>query len=285
MEANAQRIISYEEHVEELSAILSAHDMKRDKQQLDLLLGQMKAMEKNYHDTLKELAGVKSQLRELTEAIGEPKQGMLAQIAYDAEAKLAEQYNAVKKIGHSLNEGAKRIVEKFKEIGIKALNNVCKFLGIKEKLVALRDCARSNETAMKNSIEKIEKVEHELGAAKLHAKNVLRALSGKETLAAEEGKKSRFFEAIKSPYRRQQEKYAKRHEKLSRAIDKFDSLEKAANGYRGNDKSNRESVKEKLAGNQEAIKAKEQSQKEAQQAQKETKQHEKQERQHDNAAR
>lgn len=277
MEANAQ-VIQFK-NVEELFKMLIACDRVREERQISILLEQMNEMEKNYSATLKELADVKVKLNELTETAGGAKQSKISQIANDAEAKLARQYDAVKKIGHSLNEGAKRIVEKFKEIGIKALDNVCKFLGIKEKLVELRDCARSSETAMKNAIEKIEKVEYELGATTLHAKNVLRALSGKEALSPEEGKKSRFFETIKSPYRKQQRKYARRYEKLSHAINKFGSLEKAASVYR--DSKNRDSIKEKLSENKEATKSKELDRKEAQQ----TKQQEKKEKQYDNIAR
>lgn len=126
---------------------------------------------------------------------------------------------------------------------------------------------------MKSSIEKIEKVESELGAAKFHAKNVIKALAGKETLATDIDKKSKFFEALKKPYIKQQEKYAQRCEKLDKAIGKFDSLEKAADAVK-----DRSSVKVKLSDNKKILDTKAAKQKNMPQQEKAEKHHENPER-------
>lgn len=270
---------------EELAKILMACNRLREEQQVSILLEQIKEMEKSYSATLKELDAVKTQLKDLSQGVAEAKRSSLSQIINETDARLTEQRNVLQKIGKSLNEGAKHIVEKFKQIGIKALNNVCTFLGIKEKLTELRDCARSNEMTMKSSVEKIEKVESELAAVKLHAKNVIRALAGKETAVSENEKKSKFFESLKAPYLKQQKKYAQKCEKLNKAIEKFDSLEKNANAGR-----NKDSVIEKLSDNKKILDSKAAEQDMQQQEnktaeQKDTRQQEKAEKQHDNAAR
>ena len=281
MNANQQNIEPINmENVKELMQILTVCNKLMEQQQINLLMEQMKEMEKNYTATLKELASVKKQLnkvqlKNLSQEVAEPEQNIQLQIANEAENKLAKQYDVLKKIGENLNKRAKQIVEKFKDIGVKALDNVCKFLGIKEKLITLRDCARSNEMTMKSSIEKIEKVESELGAAKLHAKNVIRTLVGKETLTPDIEKKSKFFETLKKPYMQQQEKYAQRCEKLEKAIGKFDTLEKAADAVKV---KNRSSVKEKISDNKKILDTKAAEQKDTHQKEKSEKHHENPER-------
>ena len=281
MSANQQNIESINmENVKELMQILTVCNKLMEKQQINLLMEQMKEMEKSYAAVQKELESVKKQLnkeklKNLSQEVMEPEQNSLLQIANEAESKLAKQHDVLKKIGENLNTRAKQIVEKFKNVGINALNKVCEFLGIKEKLIALRDCVRSNEMTMKSSIEKIEKVESELGAAKLHAKNAIRALAGKETLTPNIEKKSKFFEALKKPYMKQQEKYAQRCEKLNKAIGKFDSLEKAADAV---NVKNRSSVKEKLSDNKKILDDKAAAQKDMPQQEKSEKNHENPER-------
>lgn len=285
MSTNQQNIESFEalkmENVKELMQILTVYNKLMEKQQINLLMEQMKEMQKNYTATQKELASVKKQLNKVQlknlsqEVAKPPEQNSLLQITNEAEDKLAKQHDVLKKTGENMNKRARQIVEKFKNIGIIALNNVCEFLGIKEKLIALRDCARSNEMTMKSSVEKIEKVESEFGTAKFHAKNAIRVLAGKETLQADIEKKSKFFETLKKLYMKRQEKYAQRCEKLDKAIGKFDSLEKAADAVKV---KNRNSVIDKLSDNKKILDVKAAEQKDALQQEKSEKHHENPER-------
>lgn len=235
------------DNVEELISILNMCNKTKEQMQISMLLEQMQEMEENYASVLQELADVKDKLNNIQLNNKEVKNNVV-QISDEVGRDITEKHHNLQNIRENLNAGAKQVVQKFKDVGVTALNNVCGFLGIKEKLIQLRDDARSNEMKMKASIEKIEKIESELGATILHAKNMGRAIAGKETLTEKSGKKSKFFNMLKKPYMKHQAKYAKQCEKLNKAIEKFDSLEKAA----GNVK-NRDSVINKLSDNKKIV--------------------------------
>lgn len=241
------------ENIKELLRILEDSGKTHEKEQISLLIEQMEEMNKNYAATLRELETVKTQLKNYSQQgipITESRQrANLLLMTNEVGDKLAAQHNDLQQDRKSLDEKAKQVVENFKKAGISALNNVCDFLGIKEKLIKYRDIARSNEMTMKTSVEKIETVESELNAAKTHAKNVFRAMSGREIMDAANVKESKFFKRLKAPYLKRQNKYAKRYEKLNRAIAKFDSLENAAhpsNKYSHIDSEKDSSKKETL---------------------------------------
>lgn len=220
------------DNTEELLKILAACYKLREEQQINLLVGQMKEMEKNYVSVQQELNAVRKQLDALTKGMTPDTKERLFQTAEDIESKAAEQHKNLHSIGRHLESKSKQIVQKFKEIGISALDKVAQFLGIKEKLIILRDNARSNERAMINSIEKLEKIEREFAATKFHAKNMARSIVGKETPLAPPDKKNKLFEMLKAPYIKRLKKYSKRVARLNKSIAKYDSLEKKAQEIR-----------------------------------------------------
>lgn len=240
------------ENVDELLKILFAAKMLREGQQVDILLNRMSEMEKNYSSVLQELADVKEQLGGILDraengTMIQQHKGVFTQLAEQMDNKIAESYQKLQEVKSDLNAKAKQVVQKFRDSGVAALNNVCEFLGIKEKLIAMRDNARSLDMDMQNSIEKIDKIETELGSAVSHLKNVGRTIAGKESPnAADHGQNkllSKIFALVRQPYINQQSKYAERAEKLDKAIEKFNSLEKKA------------SVLEKLSANKQELSA------------------------------
>lgn len=247
-------------NVKELMNILKDHSMTMEEQQIHMLLDQMTEMEKNYKAMQQELASVKMKLNKMQlDNLSQTPTKADNIIPFSTAAKLENnveeirtqiegRYHNLQSIGKSLDTAAKQIIQKFKEIGISALNNVCTFLGIKEKMIQLRDDARSNEQAMKTAIEKIERVESELGAAMFHAGNAVKIMSGKEALTEGSGKENKFFAMLKKLYSKFQAKYAKQYEKFNKAVEKLDTLEKAAQSIR-----NRDSVREKLADNKKIV--------------------------------
>lgn len=235
-------------NVVELQKILLAVNKLREEQQINMLVDQMQEMANNYSAVLQELSDVKEQLKDL-QPLEDSQKGVLSQIATEVDSKVTSQYYNLQNTAKDLNEKAKTVVQRFKETGITALNKVCDFLGIKEKLIAMRDQAQSNAMTMQNSVEKIEKVESEISAAKFHAKNAVKSIFGKETVASPDAKKSKFFERIKAPYVRLQQKYSEKVEKLNKAIGKFDSLEKTVQGI----KEKKKSLTEKLEDNKKIV--------------------------------
>ncbi len=214
--------------VEELLKILSVANMIREKQQISILLEQMREMEKNQISMMQQLADVKLQLNVTLEKMengyaGRDRTNILRNIT-EQEGKVMEaQKQHLQDIKTDLNTKAKKLVQKFRDTGIKALNNVCGFLGIQEKLIKMRDHAKSFAIDMQTAFEKITGLENEFESAMEHIKNAGRIAAGKENIIPKAD-----IEKMKKRYKHYQEIYRQRAEKLDRAIEKFAALEQKA---------------------------------------------------------
>lgn len=73
-----------------------------------------------------------------------------------------------------------------------ALNHVCEFLGVKESLTQIRESLLQSAKEMQSSMDKIDQVAGELRATTTHAKNVGRAMVGKEAQEVAQPKRADF---------------------------------------------------------------------------------------------
>ena len=244
-------------NVEELMKILVVANMLHEQQQVGLLMNHIAESEKNHAAVMQELAGIKEQLNELlsrTENASEISKSRKAfsTLTEQTEVRIKAQGEKIQSIKQDLNQKAKHVVQGFKNTGVKALNGVCSFLGIQEKLIAMRDQARSAEVDMKNAVEKIDAVEKELSGAATHLGNAGRIVTGREKSMSEERAKTQdekkgpaLFRLLRNYYQKHQDTYAKRVEKLNGAIEKCRTLEQKA------------SVLKQLSENKEKVAAKE----------------------------
>ncbi len=262
------------EKVVELLKILTVANMVREQQQVNILLEQMQRMEENQLSMMQELADVKQQLNTVMEKMeaSSARKGVLSKVSEQVDRGLAAQHQhlqdmkpsvtthpcslisgeAVQDMKQDLNTKAGEVTQKFRDMGTKALNNVCGFLGVKEKMIAMRDKARSAEVDMQIAVEKITAVENEFSAAKAHLKTAGRITVGKEPdlgiKADEKADRRRLspLNIMKKIYLKHQKKYADRVAKLDRAIKKVDLLEKRASvlDKLSDNKENLDSVKE-----------------------------------------
>ena len=242
------------EKVVELLKILTVANMVREQQQVNILLEQMQRMEENQLSMMRELADVKQQLNTVIEKMEESsaRKGVLSKVSEQVDRGLAAQHQHLQDMKQDLNTKAGEVTQKFRDMGTKALNNVCGFLGVKEKMIAMRDKARSAEVDMQIAVEKITAVENELSAAKAHLKTAGRITVGKEPdlgiKTDEKADRRRLspLNMMKKIYLKHQKKYADRVAKLDRAIKKVDLLEKRASvlDKLSDNKENLDSVKE-----------------------------------------
>lgn len=223
-------------NMDELMKILMVVRNMQAGQQINLLLDQMDEMERNHAEVMRELADIKQMLNEvLAKPIHQPIRercqevtARLMEQAADASERLHQQVLGFRQ---DLDNKAEKVVQNFKNAGVKALNNVCDFLGIQEKLITMRDEARSSEMRMKNIVEKVDQVEKELSKILTHAKNMGRIITGKEEKLSNEQDTHRSIaplQILKKHFLKSQEKYSERTEKLEKKIEMFRSLERKA---------------------------------------------------------
>lgn len=246
------------QNVEDLQKILRIANMLNEQQQIQILLNHIAESEKNHAAVMQELNAIRSQLNEILDKTADNPAvpGKFGKLMEQAGSTMAVEKQKLQNIKQDLNEKAKQVMQNVENKGLKALNNVCSFLGIQEKLIEMRDHARSAEMDMKNAVAKLDGIEKELSSAAAHIGNVGRIVTNKESdvsvdkgKEATENKGKALFRMLRKHFQKRQDTYAKREERLTGAIEKFQDLEQKASVI-GKLSENREKVaaNEKEAG-------------------------------------
>lgn len=215
--------------VEELLKILVDLNMSQSQQSVSLLMNYMNDVDENFFNVLQELDAVKEQLANIqnTPQAREIRH-TLSQLAGKMGEKITSLQEQVRGWRAALNEKAAQLVQNFKEHGIVALDHVCSFLGVKDTMAQMRESLLAHAEQMQGSMDTIDKVSRELREASTHAKNVGRAMAGKEALEVPEAKESGFFHQMKRPYRSMENFCTKQAEKLEKGIADMEKLERSA---------------------------------------------------------
>lgn len=215
--------------MEELLKILIDVNMSQSQQSVSLLMNYMNDVEENFFTVLQELDAVKEQLANIQNTPqNKETRHTLSELAGKMEEGVESMQEQIREWRVALNEKATQLVQNFKERGVEALNNVCGFLGIKDILIQSKETMLLRAEQMQGSMDKIDKVSQELREASTHAKNVGRAIAGKEAKEVPEAKESGFFHQMKRPYQSLKNFCEKQAEKLEKGIAKMECMEQAA---------------------------------------------------------
>lgn len=217
-------------NMEELLNILIDLNMSQNHQTVSLLMNYMNDMEENFFSVLQELDTVKEQLAHVQNTTQTKNvRHTLAELSEQMGDKIHSLQDQLKEIKISLNEKAAQLVQNFKIHGVKALNHVCEFLGVKDAMEQLKESLLDNAQSMQTSINKINTVGRELREVTTHVKNVGRAIAGKETMKVPESKEKGFFHQMKRPYQSMKHFCVNQAAKLEKGIEAMERLEKSAN--------------------------------------------------------
>lgn len=212
--------------VEELLKILLDVNMEQNRQTVSLLMNYMNDIEENFFAVLEELDTVKEQLAHVQNTPQTKEvRNFLTDLSGQLQEKAAFLREQLQEMQANLNSKAVQLVQNFKEHGVSALNHVCEFLGVKEKLTQLHDSFVRTAQDMQDSMNKIDRVSQELRETATHARNAGRALSGKEALEAPQQKETGFFHHMKRPYKSMQNFCLSKADKLEKDIAKLVLLE------------------------------------------------------------
>lgn len=212
--------------VEELLKILLDVNMEQNRQTVSLLMNYMNDIEENFYAVLEELDTVKEQLANVQNT---PQTKEIRNVLTDLSGRLQEKAaflrEQLQEMRANLNDKAVQLVQNFKEHGVSALNHVCEFLGVKEKLAQLHNSFVQTAKDMQDSMDKIDRVSQELRETATHARNTGRVLSGKEALEVPRQKETGFFHHMKRPYKSMQNFCLRKADKLEKDIAKLVLLE------------------------------------------------------------
>ena len=239
-------------NVEELLKILIDLNLAQEQQGVHLLMNYMNDVEENFYNVLEELNTVKDQLHQIQQTMqNKTLRERLTDMAEGVSSRVSAMGQKLEDMRTILNEKAGQVVRRFKEHGATALNQVCKTLGIQDMMRSLKEDLEHTAADMQTSIDKIDKVSQELRETATHTKNIVRALSGKGTLATPEPKESGFFYQVKRPYQGMKRFCLKKAGQIGQGIEKLERLEQnAANIKEGREQAkkqeNKPSIMEKL---------------------------------------
>jgi len=233
--------------MEELLKILIDLNMSQSQQSVSLLMNYMNDVEENFFSVLQELESVKEQLAHIQNT-SQTKEThhTLSELTGKMGEKVVSLQVQLREFRASLNEKAAQLVQNFKEHGVMALNNVCEFLGVKDTMMQLKASLLESASDMQASMDKIDKVGQELRETTTHAKNIGRAMTGKDALEVPEPKENGFFHQMKRPYQSMRNFCSNQAGKLEQAIGRMEKLEQSADRAAQRKVEQKPSIMEKL---------------------------------------
>ena len=217
------------ESIQQFIKLLEENGRQGQAQDLSQLLEYMDGMNRQFDAVFQELQEVKAQLaHEQQPAV----QMIMEGVATNLENKLEWAREMLSGLGEKIADCARNAMEKFKDMGVTALDGAVSVLGVKNVLESLQEHLSGMIADTKRNIEKVENVGHELRSVGGHLKNAGRAMVGKETQAVDGGQPGRFQSVVLAPMRATQKLLSGMNRATQAAIGGMEHLEQSANAAR-----------------------------------------------------
>lgn len=231
-----------QEALTELLDLLTQNGKKQEAAELSALFAQFSAMETQYGKVLSELSAVREQLATLhdggnrTAAMQETKQ---------TQAHITQAKETLSHLKEDMTDRIRKTLAAVKQHGISALNKAADFLGIKKALAEMKGNVQDAIASTQGSIDRINAIGSELHALNEHAKNLGRALTGKERKELTQRNEDKgVLAAIAKPLKRHKATLEGMEKNIDRAMARVERLEQAAAKGREKEKpSIREEIK------------------------------------------
>ena len=217
------------EAVQQFIELLEENGRQGQAADLSALMWYMDGMMRQYETVLQELQDVRQQLaQEQRPTVKEAMQDAVEKL----ENKVQQGRTALTGLWERIAGCAARAVEGFKEAGVSALDQAVSALGVKRALEALQENLSGAVKDAKNSIEKVERMGHELRSVGGHLKNAGRAMTGRETQAVDGGQEGRFQSVVLAPMRTVKKMLSSMNNATLAAIGGVENLEQTAETVR-----------------------------------------------------
>lgn len=231
-----------QEALTELLDLLTQNGKKQEAAELSALFAQFSAMETQYGKVLSELSAVREQLATLhdggnrTAAMQETKQ---------TQAHITQAKETLSHLKEDMTDRIRKTLAAVKQHGISALNKAADFLGIKKALAEMKGNVQDAIASTQGSIDRINAIGSELHALNEHAKNLGRALTGKERKELTQRNEDKgVLAAIAKPLKRHKATLEGMEKNIDRAMARVERLGQAAAKGREKEKpSIREEIK------------------------------------------
>ena len=225
----------------ELLDLLTQNGKKQEAAELSALFSQFAAMETQYGKVLSELAAVREQLATLHDG---GNRAAAMQETKQTQAHITQAKETLSTLKGNMTDKIRKTLAAVKQHGISALNKAADFLGVKKALAEMKGNVQ-DAIASTQSIDRINAVGSELHALNEHAKNLGRALTGKERKELTQRNEDKgVLAAVAKPLKRHKATLEGMEKNIDRAMARVERLEQAAAKGREKEKpSIREEIK------------------------------------------
>ena len=231
-----------QEALTELLDLLTQNGKKQEVAELSALFAQFSAMETQYDKVLSELAAVREQLATLHDG---GNRAAAMQETKQTQAHITQAKETLSTLKENMTDKIRKTLAAVKQHGISALNKAADFLGVKKALAEMKGNVQDAIASTQSSIDRINAVGSELHALNEHAKNLGRALTGKERKELTQRNEDKgVLAAVAKPLKRHKATLEGMEKNIDRAMARVERLEQAAAKGREKEKpSIREEIK------------------------------------------
>ncbi len=233
-----EKSMTGEEVMKQLLSALNGNGMQQAANGVYELCAYVDSMTHKVEDMTEEIARLRDDIQRMQE---DTVTNRLKKSLNEAADRLENRCNEIKQQIFEVKEGIKNkateIMSDFKKRGKEALNRVCEFAGLKDKLMGIRNKVKEGIADTEHTISKIDEFGKGMREAGQKVANTFRTFADKEEVDYSE-KEKRFSktEIMKKPWKWQKKVYESMILRLDASIDKVEDLARDVEINRMNDK-------------------------------------------------
>ena len=226
MDMEAGKTLTNEEVIRELLDLLKKNAMKEQANDVFEICSYVDGLEKKIDSMTEELTNMQNQIKEMQEdtLVNNAKKA-LSEAQERLNAKCEQIKTQVSEVKEQIRSTAKGIVEEAKEKGRAALYRVSEFLGIKKKLLDIREDVRGAIKTTDKDIAKTALLAKGFREAGQTAANAFRTFADKlEVDYSQKEQKHPITKAVLAPMKAVKKMLVSMELRLDASIDKLDNL-------------------------------------------------------------
>lgn len=226
MDIEAGKTLTNEEVIRELLELLKKNAMKEQANDVFEICSYVDGLEKKIDSMTEELTNMQNQIKEMQEdtLVNNAKKA-LSEAQERLNAKCEQIKTQVSEVKEQIRSTAKGIVEEAKEKGRAALYRVSEFLGIKKKLLDIREDVRGAIKTTDKDIAKTALLAKGFREAGQTAANAFRTFADKlEVDYSQKEQKHPITKAVLAPMKAVKKMLVSMELRLDASIDKLDNL-------------------------------------------------------------
>lgn len=221
-----EKTMTGEEILQEILGALNGNGMQQAANGIYELCAYVDSMTKKVEDMTEEIAGLRDSIQKLEDdKPGNKMKKSLNEAADRLENRCGEIKRQLFEVKEDIKNKAGNIMADFKMRGREALNRVSEFVGLKDKLVGIREKVKEGITDTNCTLSKIDAFGKGMREATQQMANTFRTFADKEEVDYS-GKEKKFSktELAKKPWKWQKKVYESMVLHLDAAIDKVEDL-------------------------------------------------------------